>query len=141
MGFFVTVGTLINEQSTRLGFTQTELAEYCGVGRRAQIHFEQDDSLPGGAYLQAATALGMDVLYVLTGNRHGISAEEAQVLAAYRVASPEVRIAVKGALGAVTKAAAARKSVVRGDVGQLVQGDAHQSGMTLNVGGKGKKKK
>lgn len=42
------------------------------------VYFESDVNLPGGAYLIAAAALGVDVSYVLTGVRNpAVQAEKA----------------------------------------------------------------
>lgn len=97
--------------------------------------------MPGGAYLLAATTLGIDVLYVLTGERNGISADEVQVLSAYRVASPEIKLAVSAALGAAVKASGRHKFVMHAnEVGQALSGDISQPGLTINLGGKSQKR-
>lgn len=62
-----TVGARLVTERKRLGFTQTEMAERCSVTRWAQLNFEKDTNLPGGAYLIAAHHIGVDILYVLTG--------------------------------------------------------------------------
>ncbi|MBB6259343.1 MULTISPECIES: helix-turn-helix domain-containing protein [Xanthomonas] len=138
----MSVGLRLKEERKRIGLTQTELAERCGLSKRAQLNFEKDEQLPGGAYLLAATVLGVDVLYVLTGERHGISTEEAQVLAAYRVSSPEIKLAVSAALGATVKAAGRHKFVMHeNEIGQALSGDINQDNVTINMGGKKAKKK
>lgn len=141
---FVSVGLRLKEERKRIGLTQTELAERCGLTKRAQVNFEKEEGeqLPGGAYLLAATTLGIDVLYVLTGERNGISADEAQVLSAYRVASPEIKLAVSAVLGAVVKASGRHKFVMHAnEVGQALSGDISQPGLTINLGGKKAQKK
>lgn len=141
---FVSVGLRLKEERKRIGLTQTELAERCGLTKRAQVNFEKEEGeqLPGGAYLLAATTLGIDVLYVLTGERNGISTDEAQVLSAYRVASPEIKLAVSAALGAAVKASGRHKFVMHAnEVGQALSGDISQPGLTINLGGKKAKKK
>lgn len=61
-----TVGARLLTERKRLGLTQIEMAEHCGVSRWAQLNFEKDTNLPGGAYLIAAHHIGVDILYVLT---------------------------------------------------------------------------
>ncbi|PPT94919.1 transcriptional regulator [Xanthomonas arboricola pv. arracaciae] len=138
----MSVGKRLKEERKRLGFTQADMAEQCGLSKWAQLNFEKDENLPGGAYLLAATAAGVDVLYVLTGERQGISAEEAHVLSAYRAASPDVKLAVGAALGAGVKASGRSKVVIHAnDVGQSLSGDISQPGLTINMGGNKAKKK
>lgn len=62
-----TVGARLLTERKRLGLTQIEMAERCVVSRWAQLAFEKDKNLPGGAYLIAAHRIGVDILYVLTG--------------------------------------------------------------------------
>ena len=62
-----TVGARLLTERKRLGLTQIEMAERCGVSQWAQLYFEKDRNLPGGAYLIAAHYIGVDILYVLTG--------------------------------------------------------------------------
>lgn len=45
------------------------MAAASGVSAEAQRLFERDKNLPGGSYLIAAAARGVDVKYVLTGER------------------------------------------------------------------------
>ena len=66
----MSVGKRLVEERTRLEMTQVAFHEACGVSKKAQFNFENDINLPGGAYLIAAAALGVDVSYVLTGVRN-----------------------------------------------------------------------
>jgi len=51
--------------------TQPEFASLGGVQKRAQVSYEGDERAPDAAYLAAVGAKGVDVLYVLTGERRG----------------------------------------------------------------------
>jgi transcriptional regulator with XRE-family HTH domain len=65
------VGERLAEERKRLGKTVAGMADECGVSKQAQINFEKGRQLPGGAYLIATAALGVDIAYVLTGQRSG----------------------------------------------------------------------
>ena len=65
------VGERLVEERKRLAKTVAGMAKECAVSKQAQINFEKGRQLPGGAYLIAAARLGVDVSYVLTGQRMG----------------------------------------------------------------------
>ena len=65
----MSLGSRLKEERERLDLSQVEFREACGASKTAQFYFENDRNLPGAAYLIAADALGVDVLYVLTGRR------------------------------------------------------------------------
>ncbi|MDF1483713.1 helix-turn-helix transcriptional regulator [Ramlibacter sp. H39-3-26] len=67
----MSVGRRLVEERERLGMTQAAFFTACGVSKKAQFNFENDHNIPGGAYLIAAAAIGVDIAYVLTGQRVG----------------------------------------------------------------------
>ena len=65
-----TINERIQMERSRLGLSQSALAEIGGVSRETQINYEKDGgSTPNCVYLERALAQGMDVMYVLTGKR------------------------------------------------------------------------
>ena len=81
----MSVGKRLKEERSRLGLGQVAFAQACNVSRSTQTYFEADTNVPGGAYLIAADALGVDVLYVLTGRRsRPVDMKEAALLDNYR---------------------------------------------------------
>lgn len=70
----MSVGNRLTEEREARGYGVAELAVLCGVTRDAQRRFEKDENLPGGAYLIAAHAHGVDVKYVMIGER-GVARE------------------------------------------------------------------
>lgn len=69
----------------RLGFNQTDFAALASVAKTSQFNYEKGDRSPDADYLAAVAAIGVDVLYVVTGNRvpsdmGEITAEELDVL-------------------------------------------------------------
>lgn len=137
-------GERLKEERKRLDLTQQALADACGVSKRQQLYYEADQ-WPGGAYLAAAAALGIDVNYVLTGKRAGQmnNPQDALLLAAFRTASPEIKRVVMAALGAADKAPTAGANTVfqNANIGEQYSGNVEKRGKTvINVGGRAKKK-
>ena len=85
----MTIGERLKEERSRLGFNQTDLAALGGVGKTTQINYEKGNGSPDALYLSAVAEKGVDVLYVVTGERKpqfadSITAEEADLLKHYR---------------------------------------------------------
>lgn len=90
------IGDRLKEERSRLGFSQTDLAGVGGVGKTTQINYEKGERSPDAGYLAAVAGKGVDVLYVVTGERKPqapgtLSAEEAQLIERYRLMSAEGR--------------------------------------------------
>ncbi|WP_285310332.1 XRE family transcriptional regulator [Stenotrophomonas maltophilia group sp. Smal32] len=123
--------------------TQEAMGLACGVAKRTQILFEQDAHLPGGAYFVAADELGVDVTYVLVGRRDRLAEADADLLDAWRKASPSARAAALAALGsnAPAVATAPRTSFENTSIGQQISGDVDLRGQKVVVkASKGSKK-
>ncbi|MFV9534148.1 helix-turn-helix domain-containing protein [Pseudomonas aeruginosa] len=74
-----TIGERLREERERKGMNQSSFAEVGGVQKRAQINYEKDERHPDAAYLAAIAAAGVDVLYVLTGQRAPLATDQAYV--------------------------------------------------------------
>ncbi|HHA2431775.1 TPA: helix-turn-helix domain-containing protein [Stenotrophomonas maltophilia] len=132
----MSVGIRLKEERKRLGLTQEAMGLACGVAKRTQILFEKDAHLPGGAYFVAADELGVDVTYVLVGRRERLAEADADLLDAWRNASPSARAAVMAALRGVTPAAttaAPRTSFENTSIGQQISGDVDLRGQKIVV--------
>ncbi|MGQ5312559.1 helix-turn-helix domain-containing protein [Xanthomonas arboricola pv. corylina] len=143
----MTVGKRLKEERKRLGLTQDEMAVQLGLTRYAQLNFEKDINLPGGAYLLAALNRGVDVMYVLSGHRAQLDPAERLLLSAFKDASPAARNAALAALGLLIDTSSKAGggpvlSFIDSDVGQAISTTAivDQSYMQINVGGSKKKK-
>ncbi|CAG2095927.1 helix-turn-helix transcriptional regulator [Xanthomonas euroxanthea] len=145
----MTVGKRLKEERKRLGLTQDEMAVQLGLTRYAQLNFEKDINLPGGAYLLAALDRGVDVMYVLSGHRAQLDPADRLLLSAFKDAAPAARNAVLAALGLVSDASSSNTGAGpvllfdNSDVGQAVSTTAivDQSNMQIVVGGRKKKSK
>ncbi|WGW43511.1 helix-turn-helix transcriptional regulator [Pseudomonas aeruginosa] len=92
----MTIGERLKEERNRVGANQTVFAEQCGVTKNTQLAYEKGERSPDANYLAAAAAAGVDVQYVVTGERRpqpagSISAEEADLLDRFRQLPAEDR--------------------------------------------------
>ena len=119
------------------------MGRWRGVTVTAQLNYEKGTRNPDTAYLERLAAHGVDVVYLLTGERiprgaAALSEAEAALIARYRSGSP----ALRGYLQELGQAPASGSNAVTigGDVGQQVNGDQTVTApMTFNVGSKPRK--
>ncbi|WP_308423918.1 helix-turn-helix domain-containing protein, partial [Pseudomonas asuensis] len=64
---FMTIGSRLRAERKRLGMSQTDFAKVGGVGKNTQVIYEKDAGNPDTGYLSAIAAVGVDVIFVLTG--------------------------------------------------------------------------
>jgi len=79
----------LREERERLGMSQAVFGELGGVKANAQGNYEKGDRFPDAAYLAAVAGHGVDVLYVVSGERSrvaadSITADESTLLTHYR---------------------------------------------------------
>lgn len=132
----MSVGLRLKEERKRLGLTQEAMGVACGVTKRTQIFYEMDSVGASAAYLTAAYELGVDVVYLLTGTRERLAAADADLLDAWRSASPSARAAVMAALRGVAPASATsapRTSFENTSIGQQISGDVDLRGQKIVV--------
>jgi len=72
----MTIGARLREERARLGVTQTDLAVACGVAKNTQLNYEKDERSPDATYLLLAKEAGMDIHYVLFGERSPVHADQ-----------------------------------------------------------------
>ena len=133
----VSVGERLKKARKATGLNQTAFGRACGVSLNGQSNFERDDNLPGGAYLLAAAALGVDVNHVLTGRPGAANDVEGALLQRFRESSADVQGVVLRALEIpATGQKASSVAITGGEQGQVVAGNVSQREVTFNVGGK-----
>jgi len=59
----------IKIERERLGFTQEQFANLCGVSRRSQANYESGTRAPDADYLIAASQVGCDLEFLFNGVR------------------------------------------------------------------------
>ncbi|VVD78160.1 transcriptional regulator [Pandoraea fibrosis] len=125
-----------------MGLNQTDFGAAGGVKRDAQQNYENGTRRPDSLYLESIVELGVDVMYLLTGQRNAssISPDEADLVRRYREASDAVRAAALGALIGGAAPAKVQQNFHSGvKIGQHVAGDITVP-QTIHVGGSKKKK-
>lgn len=65
----VTFGERLREERERLGLSQTQFGELAQVTKKSQMLYESDQRSPKADYLTSVANAGIDVQYVLTGQR------------------------------------------------------------------------
>lgn len=99
-------GERLKAERKRLGLKSMELAQIGNVGAVAQSNYERGKRHPDSVYLAAIAAVGVDVQYVLTGQRSAepvLTPEEKNLLDAWQNAPQAVRAAALAALQAGAK--------------------------------------
>jgi len=100
------IGERLKEERESLGLSQTAMAEIAanagaaGSTRQSQARYEKGQQTPGADYLAAVAAAGVNVLYVLTGQRGMapgpvLTKEEEALVDNFRNSPPEARAAIK----------------------------------------------
>ncbi len=77
MELFISIGARLRQERERIGLSQTEFAAIAdragvaGATRQSQSLYEKGKRMPDAGYLAVVAAAGIDVSYVLTGQRQG----------------------------------------------------------------------
>ena len=137
------IGEILKEERQRLGMNQDEFAAVGGLKRRAQTLYEQDERAPDALYLRALAAIGVDVQYILTGEKSSsaLAKDEKELLTGYRDLDIRGKANMLGMLDVVgTTPTAAPNIKYAGTVKQIVEGDqSFQGGLSFGGGKKNKK--
>lgn len=92
------LGERLREERERLGYSQPAFAAVADAKKHAQINWEKGVAYPNAAALEAWAKIGLDVLYVVTGQPNqsvldaGLALEEETLLDSYRRCSRNARI-------------------------------------------------
>lgn len=133
------VGVRLRAERERLELTQEALGIQGGKNKQTQLRYETGVNSPTAAYLHGIAEAGVDIGYVLTGFPSELRDDEAEVLARFRAASPELR---RAALSVLASGEAARQTAVvgRDNHGQVNNGPVEQGDVSFTVGEKSKKR-
>lgn len=107
-------GDRLREERVALGLKQEEFAQLGGVNRNTQGSYEKGDRNPDTAYLTAVASAGVDIFYVITGERNAQSAgslvpAEKQLLDQYRMIPEADKQAIHRIIGAMAELANHKK--------------------------------
>ena len=70
---FASYGDRLREERIRISLQQLDLADLCAVSRRTLSSWENGEAAPNAPALAVMAGQGIDVLYVVTGQRSGES--------------------------------------------------------------------
>lgn len=82
------IGPRIKSERLRLGLPQPDFAEKAHASKRALIEWEKGNTHPDANQLAALEAIGVDVLYVITGRRMSESLYRSGESAEMRLSEP-----------------------------------------------------
>ena len=142
------IGEILKEERQRLGMNQEDFAAVGGLKRRAQTLYEQDERAPDALYLRALAGIGVDVHYILTGERlqSAVTSDERELLDGYRSMDVRGKAGVLGMIGGMrsptppaSQAGNAPHVETHGKIGQNFVGNIIGP-QTFNVTGSGRKK-
>lgn len=130
------IGERLRSERERLGYSQTGFAELASASKHSQINWEKGVAAPNALALNAWAKEGVDVLFVITGERsnsatsHHLPADEQLLIEAYRGLAPAARKALLADLltgGKTTKrpAKASGGVVVQGNNNRAAGRDLH----------------
>lgn len=96
---YVQIGERLREERLRIGLSQVDFSLYCGASRNALLQWERGETAPNAGVLATMTNLGVDALYVVTGQRQGesestLAPEEKVLLSAWRDSGDKGRAAL-----------------------------------------------
>ncbi|CAN7258457.1 XRE family transcriptional regulator [Variovorax sp. LjRoot84] len=108
----VSIGARLREERERLNLSQDAFAKLGEASLRAEQDWERGVSAPKADFLAVAAAKGVDVLYVLTGQRtpraaESLTPEQAALVDNYNHADDEGRAAARRVLSSLAQQKAA----------------------------------
>ncbi|WP_426124642.1 helix-turn-helix domain-containing protein [Pseudomonas sp. PSPC2-3] len=101
----MTISVRLKEERLRLKLSQTDLGAAGGVGKTTQINYEKGAGSPDATYLAAVAEKGVDIFYVVTGQRlsledRTLSTDEMEMVEIVRSLNEDDKGAVKRLLQA-----------------------------------------
>ena len=108
------IGIRLKEERERLGYTQPAFAEAAGAKKRTLIDWEKGVSSPTAVQLSALSEIGMDVMYVITGQRSfpaqsALSRREAALVDNFEHLSEEDKRAIERTASALAQSSGMTK--------------------------------
>lgn len=96
------IGARLREERERLGLSQRSMGEIGGVKKLTQLNYEKGERAPDTIYLTALAGIGVDIVYVLTGQRMPApgsispqNEEEKKLLENYRAMDQAARLNIQ----------------------------------------------
>lgn len=103
----MSIGARLRFERERLGFNQPEFAAFAGATKQTLNSWESDRSSPKADQLEVLGGKGVDVYFVLTGQRIGLattlSVRESALVENYRASPEEAKKALETTSAALAK--------------------------------------
>jgi transcriptional regulator with XRE-family HTH domain len=141
-----TVGDRLREERVRIGLSQEELAAVGGLRKQAQLNYESGSRSPDANYLLALAEAGVDIVYVLKGERVVtdrnavvLNEDEREILRKYRLLNEAGKGSVEAAMngyllaGVFTKSGKPETRVPRLAVNRAAAMDAETADLLLRA--------
>ncbi|EPV0556527.1 helix-turn-helix domain-containing protein [Pseudomonas aeruginosa] len=116
MGKNLPIGERLSDERKRLGYNQSDFSALAGITRKTLFGYESGERAPDALALAAWAKSGLDVLYVVTGQRQGVPApapaqeqeaplapDERILLDNYRHSPPDAQAALKATSDALAR--------------------------------------
>jgi transcriptional regulator with XRE-family HTH domain len=105
---FQHIGERLKEERLRIAYAQVAFADACAINRGTLSNWEKGEQTPSAAALGVMANLGVDVLYVVTGQRAGesestLAPAERDLLHAWRQGTEQARKAMQAVAELATK--------------------------------------
>lgn len=141
------IGRRLEQERTGRGLKQVPVSRYLGITDRTYINYEGGSTEMGVIPLTGLASLGLDVLYILTGERSYCATldDEKDLLTRYRRLNPAERARVLNMMSQMQEPQG--ETSIYGAVGQYVVGNAQyvagdmRAPFMMNVGNAEKKTK
>lgn len=140
--FMSTFGARLKEERKRIGLNQTDFAAAGGVQKRAQVSYEQDERAPNMEYLGLLSKIGVDVVYLLTGDlaANALGDRERQLITGFRALDERGQAGVMALISGMSPITDAPRNFIQGEVHQVIKGNLTAESQHFTFGTKKSKK-
>ncbi len=107
------IGERLLAERERLGYTETQIASLLGIPLDQYQRYETGESDPGVFRMTRLAAVGFDVLFIITTERHNPAKEENELLARFRELSSRGKASVFATMDALERLAPNIRRTIR----------------------------
>lgn len=101
----IAIGTRLREERERQGYSELQITQLLGVPLEEYERFESGEQDPGIYRMPRLAAIGFDVLYIITEERHIPGYEEDMLLKRFRSLSLKGKVTIFNTMDALERLA------------------------------------